>query len=153
MVATWALLSAFHHMFLFRRVNRTLFFQQAEEFWQASSQASAVGNPRGCKQPSFQHKPGVQLPFVLQTRWLKSSLEPARPPAVLLSHILARRQHTLYLCLHTFKIGPQTAGIGEFTNEMVSVKYPIPGSLTLSSNCSTEASVGFQFPAPRDPLL
>lgn len=73
MVATWALLSAFHHVFLFRRVNRTLFFQQAGEFWQASSQASAVGNPRGCEQPSFQHKPGVQLPFVLQTRWLKSS--------------------------------------------------------------------------------
>lgn len=73
MVATWALLSAFHHMFLFCRVNRTLFLQQAGEFWQASSQASAVGNPRGCEQPSFQHKPGVQLPFVLQTRWLKSS--------------------------------------------------------------------------------
>lgn len=50
MVATWALLSAFHNWFLLRRVNCTLFFQEAEEFWQASSQALPSWEIPVCKQ-------------------------------------------------------------------------------------------------------
>lgn len=63
MVATWALLSAFHNMFLFRRVNCTLFFQAGRGVLAASSQALCSWEIPVCKQHIFQHKPGMLPAF------------------------------------------------------------------------------------------